>query len=620
MFVFILIFSALPYFCLPLAILLCSTYAKDPGAPFFNHVITGALFWSAYIWLTTNLFSLDNRIDSVNIHMAWLTYALPLAAALWRRRKLIKLPNPFPLPRFESILAICIGIAIATTLFCAVAYPPSNWDALSYHLPRIEQWLQNHTLAPFPTCIPRQIGMPPFNSMIALQSLAMGHCDIFVNLGQWFAYVGCIAGVFAITLQIGGTRRAAWLSAFFLASLPSAITQASNTESSEIATFWLLCCASLFLKWHESRNWRLMALFGACLGFAILSKGSAYPLGLPFVLLIAWLCLRYPKKLLAQGFLAAILIIAINLPHLARVHAAYGTPVGGTETNILFKPTPGTFIVNSIYNFLVHEPWLIKSENKKEFWIDVASAFNVDQNDTAVFPWGGIRRAADYSTPSDSYGQNPFQAIFLFLVFGGLLFRKFQAPHIYLAAALGAFATYFLLLTWHPWTGRIHTSLFAFAAPLCGLCLDSWRRPILRCAACAIFCWGALTPLFNYLGKPPMLKPDTTQATAREKAYFVNWDKITDQYIDAVNYLAAQKPDCIGLDLADNAFEYPIWILLSRRVEPMPRLSPMRPDKNGEMPKPDYIFVQEEGAGDQPLGAIRVLRKGASGYIPVFPD
>lgn len=618
MHIFAIIFSALPYIALPGSILLCSAFSNPGATPFFTHILSGSLVWSAYIWLTTNLLSLDDRISSVSIIMIWLVYSTFIFIILWRRRRLINLPNPFPLPPFQATLAALIAIVACITFICALVYPPSNWDVLSYHLPRAEQWLQNHTLAPYPTCIPRQIGMPPFNSMIALQSLAIAHDDSFLNLGQWFAYIGSIAAVYAITRQIGGNSAAAWLSAFFMAFLPSAITQASNTESSAIVTFWLLGCAYVFLAWLKSRAWHHLALFGITLGFAILSKGSAYPLGLPFVLVVAWFCLRHPKKLLFQGLLAATLVICINLPHLARVYAAYGSPVGGTETNILYKPTPGTFVVNAFYNFLVHEPWLIAEPERKKFWIGFANIFNVDQNDNTIFPWGGIRRAADYATPQDGYGQNPVQALFLLLPLSAILLRKFRPSGIYLGAVIGAFVTYFLLLTWHPWTGRIHTTLFAFAAPLCGIFMNTWKRPSLRYIVCAVFCWGAIAPLFHAHGKIPYVDNEPLPNATRETKYFHMQPKISEQFTAAVDFLAAQKASCVGLDLVDNAFEYPLWAMLAKRVDAMPRLLHMRPDSNGNLPNPEFIWIQEAGER-YPLAAPRILRRENNVYVQAFP-
>jgi 4-amino-4-deoxy-L-arabinose transferase-like glycosyltransferase len=139
--------------------------------------------------------------------------------------------------------------------------------------------------------------------------------------------------------------------------------------------------ASLFLDWLKARDRENICKLGCCIGFAILSKGSAYVTAFPFVLAIAFFCLRSPRKLLLQGIAAAAIIIALNAPHLARTYQAYGSIVGGTERNILYHPTPGTLAVNIVYNFLLHEPWLLKGP-LLGFWQGLPAAITLSGIDS----------------------------------------------------------------------------------------------------------------------------------------------------------------------------------------------------------------------------------------------
>jgi hypothetical protein len=50
--------------------------------------------------------------------------------------------------------AAIVGIASTTGLLAAVAWP-SQWDSMVYHLPRIDHWIQNRSVAFYPTHILR---------------------------------------------------------------------------------------------------------------------------------------------------------------------------------------------------------------------------------------------------------------------------------------------------------------------------------------------------------------------------------------------------------------------------------------------------------------------------------
>ena len=255
--------SILPYLCLVCTIWVFTPEPSGKRCALFTSIVNGSLVWSLFIWLTSNIASIFNAICQPFIIAIWLAYAAILVCIISRRKHLP--PHPDIPGGFlsASIAAICV-----CSLVAAIAYPPNMWDVHSYHLPRVMHWLQNHTLAPFPTNIPRQTGMPPFNALVAMQSLGMGGGDHFVNLGQWLAFIGMIAAVAQITSQLGGGRKAQILAALFIATLPNAFIHASNTESSNIVSFWTLAAVSIFLDWQKNLDGKLLTKFGLCIGLA----------------------------------------------------------------------------------------------------------------------------------------------------------------------------------------------------------------------------------------------------------------------------------------------------------------------------------------------------------------
>lgn len=607
---FLLILSLLPYLCLLATIQLFAVKDDKREYPFLYAAIDGAIVWSVAVWSITNILSFFDRVGPNGFGIFWVAYFIATVWLLYVKRDQLARPViAFGWPQ-TIITVILVG-----TFISALAYPPNNWDVLSYHLPRVIHWMQNGTLAPYPTSIPRQTGMPPFNSMIVLQSMAFGGYDFFVNLGQWLAFAGCIAASAAICGQLGGGNRARWLTALTMATIPAAITQASNTESSDIVTFWLLAIASLTLAWLRARNPRDMLRIGFCLGFAILSKGSAYPVALPFVLIIAWHFFRQPRKLFRQCVLAACLALAINLPHFFRVYEAYGSIVGGTEKNILAKPNLGTFIVNSAYNFLIHEPWLLW-QSRIGYWEALAKNLNVDTDDPELYPWGGVRHARTVYLVDEAYGQSPVHAAFLILLLLAIITRFYKPPLPYTLAVAGAFLIYNLILTWHPFAGRLHISLLALASPLCGLFIASWKFSITRIFWVILFCAGASLPLFA--SQRPLGAPyDNSRHflnNPRDYLYFNANPGLAEQYIAAANLLANLNPGIVGLDLCDNAFEYPLYALLRERMPNPPKLAHI---KSSDGNRPDLIFVQSRNDRDDVN--ISIIKREGEREIRIFP-
>lgn len=608
-------FSLLPYICLPGTIWAFRLRYSEPKEPFFVSIINGALVWSSLIWLETNIFSATNGIWPHTIKYFWFLYTAILIGYIWKYRK------NYRCIKINGFYENCIAIICGLTLIVALIYPPNMWDVMSYHLPRVMHWLQNHTLAAYPTNIPRQIGMPPFNSMIALQSLAMGGEDYFVNTAQWFAFIGLLIGGIRLAFQLGANKKAQIFTAFFIATLPTAITQASNTESSNIVAFWVLAMVSLTIDWIKKPDFSTAAKIGATLGFAILSKGSAYVSAFPFVLIVAWYCLRYLKKRFVQGVACACLVIIINIPHLMRTYEAYGSIVGGTERNILPMPTPGHFAANVLYNFLIHEPWLLKGPMPK-LWQTITASLGVDENNIDYYPWGGIENAQKKFILEEASAQNVLGALILLAMAIAILFRRFRPPILYTSAVAGSFFMYFLLLTWHPWAGRIHTTMFVLSAPLVGIYVTQWRKTSWKYTLTAfLLIWTFF--VFIWFRRPLNIFDDRHRNflyNNREALYFNNYPPLRLSYIRAAHYLAALNPKSIGLDLYDDTFEYPLWAILSDSMRKLPEISHIRNAQDREKIKPEYILVLGKGSGNRPLAKPYILKRVDGEYIKVFPE
>src|SRR5439155_14043743 len=79
--------------------------------------------------------------------------------------------------------------------------------------------------------------------------------------------------------QLGAGPRAQALSALFCATIPMGILQATSTQNDYVLAFWLVCLAfTLLAALAEPANPLYLIGVGASLGLALLTKGTAYVL------------------------------------------------------------------------------------------------------------------------------------------------------------------------------------------------------------------------------------------------------------------------------------------------------------------------------------------------------
>lgn len=566
-----LVLSLLPYLCLMGMVWFFRLRQADK--PFFLSVIHGSFLWSLLVWAQTNLLSAFNLIDGKIISIFWVLVAIPVAFLLLRLRKDWKLAS------FQGWELIPVIVA-CVTLLIGLVYPPNHFDVLIYHMPRVAHWLQNGSLAPYVTPVDRQTGMAPFNAYVALQSYAPNHMDYFVNLGQWLAYTGCMAGVCQIAITLGASRLAQNAALVFAATLPNAIIQASNTESCLIVAFFLCAMAWLALLWvrEEQKQTQTGILFGIALGLAILSKGSAYPIALPFVALIAWHCLKNFKAAFIGGLLAACIVVALNAPHIYRNYLGTGSIVGSTEGNIMKRPTPQTFLVNSIYHFVANNPVLLAHGGKAALR-NFADSIGVDGDDKSLFPWGDIKNMRTEYKFTESEAPNPAHSVFLIFLALAIIFWKFRPPALYSFLIAFSFIIFVLILTWHPWVGRIQLALFLLVAPICGMYMAWLKNVSLRNFFLAAFCVIAVFPLFSMYERPLFSRtifytqlgfPSHFLTASRNELLFNAWVGISPtlykDFSAAAEFMASRNPDVIGISTGADGIEYPIWRIMREKL------------------------------------------------------
>ena len=569
-------------------------------------IIKGGVFWALTSFVFLNICSSMQLITFTSLLLFWTVYALLCCVLLYRHGGF----SPGEAVRnlrmlFSMKICYVLLVIFSVTLVTALLYPPNNWDAMTYNMPRIMHWIQNMTFAPHITSIDRQIGMAPLQSMLILSPVLLGKTDVFAPLVQWFGYIGTCLAVARICAQLGGSRKACLYAMLFFATVPMCILQASNTESGHVVGFFICCFVSFFLQWKEAPCLRHALWLGGALGLAILSKGSAYPFAAATVLIMAFLCLRN-KKRFAQGCAAAVVIIALQIPAMMRNLEAYDSLFASAEQNINRVFSVQTFIAAASGNFLMNLP-VMGSSSFRQAYAGALERLGVHMDDTRIYPWGNPRdNARRFYTTEDSRAQNPLHALLLAGLLLTFLLRRGTLPPLYTGMVVATFILFSVLLVWFPYITRIHMGLYALVAPCAGLAAEKLRQRW-QTGLLVLVLLGALPPLLLNQTRP-LLPEQCVQfiwhrdvrdcwSNPREQLYFNTRPEIRDAYIASANAIAAANPAVVGVRLWQDGWEYPLWGLLRNRMEHLPRIvhvlgendRPIRAMRESEQ-EPDVIF------------------------------
>ena len=184
----------------------------------------------------------------------------------------------------KRLLGIIVFICMVTAITAAVGIP-NTWDSMTYHLSRVEHWIQNKTVAFYPTHIIRQLYSAPWSEFAIAHTRILGGGETSANFIQWMAMAGSLIGVSLIAGQLGANRTGQLMAASVAACLPMGILQSVSTQTDYVAAFWLTAFVYFIIETHRKFTLVNVIAVGLSLGLAFLTKGYCYIFALPF---LAW--------------------------------------------------------------------------------------------------------------------------------------------------------------------------------------------------------------------------------------------------------------------------------------------------------------------------------------------
>lgn len=542
-----------------------------------RRALVGALVgFQALVWIGAEGLSLFGAVGFWGIASFWLIAAVALGKVAWASRPRPSADQAQPKPASESLpfFPAAIGLLLAVNLGVAIGAAPNTSDSMTYHLPRIMHWLERGSVAHFPAHDVRLVALTPGAEYAIMHLMALTGNDRLVNMPQWFAYLGAIVVASLLARDFGAGRVGQWMAALFAATLPMAILQSTSTQNDLFVSFF--CLAFLHfgiasLRREESARW-LVPLCGLCIGLAVHAKGTAYfylaPAG------IAWgiaHLVRNRARALGPLAVAALMVVAPNVPHALRNQAIFGTPLVPAQFAVeTERRDAGTLYSGVLRNVAIQLVTPIEEWNSGIVrWVtDRHTGAGLDPNDTAT-TYPGTSFELLPACADEDYAGNPLHFVLAVIAIPILLVaRRNRLMSIYTLALIVSFLLLCLLLRWQPWHGRFHVYYLLLAAPLIGVAMEADRLRAVAAAAALILFAGAVPVAVANFSRPLVAREGILQVPRRQE-YF---RKVPDRFAEHLKLsrdIRKLGVEEIGLIVGGNEFEFPLWAM---RRDPKPRM------------------------------------------------
>ncbi|MBD2577311.1 hypothetical protein [Oscillatoria sp. FACHB-1406] len=573
-----------------------------------SSVLLAAITWGLIIVAIVEILNIFSAISFFWISGFWIVVNFNLLLILFfgvsSRRRVHKIQFSLKLPTYSLILLISIVSISLIIGTIAIVSPPNTWDAMTYHMPRVVHWIQNKTVAHYPTNYLPQLYQSPWTEFAILNLQILSASDRFANLVQWFSMIASIVGVSLIALELKASPSGQIFAAVFVVTLPMGILQASSSKNDYAVSFWLICLAYFILVGTKSKisfvnYWAV----GSSLGLALLTKGTAYLYAIPFY---SWFIFKifhqrnrnYFYSSIASIFTTSIAIL-INIGFYYRNINLFKTPLYSPPEYKIDTIALPLFISNVVRNIAIHLP--IPFDSIDNTFIETAivkfhsTILNIDVNDSRITSPGvyfGINLLPNF----EATAANPFHCylILLGLVLSIVSIKKIIQQKTlteYFCITTFAFLLFCLLVKWQPYQSRLHLAIFILYAPFVGKFFeDILKQRFLFYVAMFLIIFSSICLFFNETR--PILNQTNIFNTERTDQYFMDRPDLRDEFIGASQFVKNQKCNRVGISLKADDWEYPLWVLLKENSNSAMQLQQVRIENLSRVKEHEFFYNQ----------------------------
>jgi len=551
------------------------------------HVLVKTLlYWYIFIFISTETLSHIQLLDRKYILFGESFFWVILVFFL--RKEILKTLYGINL-RSKSLLFIMTLFLL--TFIQGFFSAPSTTDSMVYHLPRVMYWVQEKTL--YQDVIRNSHDyMAPFGEYILLHLYFLLGSDRLLFFSQWVAYVVSVYTIGVIASQLGADRKVSQLVRLFIAILPIAVMQSTNTQVDMIVTVLLLFSVYLSLLLKKAYSIRNSILLGFAIGLGFLTKATfAFYVTIPIGILFFSFKKKFKKSLV---LIIPIILITIFLQFrfLSQNLFLYGNLLGvkisdkaeGVYINEVISPVG--LLSNLVRNLFVHLPFPIFSSYVQSSIIYLHDLIGLDINDPRTTCCGTQFSVKSILYPQEDIVANPIHLIVI--VVGGVFLiskRQYlktssQIVVLYLLTIV-SFVIFSTLIKWQPFHPRLESSFFIVGTMSAIIILSQAKQ--LRFLYAALILSGLLTFMIIFLNisrsfisyslfydairsfKPPLASiPEAFYLKPREQQHFNARYYWHDPYINIINLLNKENNKEVAFNLEDG-FEYPLWVLMNKQ-------------------------------------------------------
>lgn len=216
--------------------------------------------------------------------------------------------------RFRRVLPAIFLVVAGGALLGGLLYAPNNYDALTYRLPRILNWLAAGHWFWIPTINDRMNYSAPGWEWLAALHFAILHSDRTLFLINVISFLLLPGLLFSVFRQVGVARRVAWTWMWLLPVAYGYATQAGGLGNDLTGAVFALASVHFGLRARRSGLVSDVWLAGLAAALLTAAKVSNLPLVLP-CLVAVWPALPLLKrKILAGGAVASLAVVVSALP------------------------------------------------------------------------------------------------------------------------------------------------------------------------------------------------------------------------------------------------------------------------------------------------------------------
>lgn len=532
----------------------------------------GLVIWTAALYLITEGLSLFHILTLPAIALCWLVLCVAL---------LLKMPKrtftayPF-IERFRylsgasRVMSCVISLILIVMGWMAVVTIPYNYDSMTYHLPRIMMWIQNRSVAYYPTDIYRQLYSPALGEYVNLHvMLVCGTThDSLLNLLQFMSVIVIVILLYSVLRHLQCRRESSLLGCLLFLTADQVIGQGISTMIDAYAAMWLMLSLYFAVRIHlhdhleDRQGITWIILLAMSVGFTYLAKTNVSIMSL---FIIIWVIVDRIKQKDKPGILfrmtmvAGFVILLMILPVWVRNMKSAGDVLA---SSMISGVTVGTLQPNLLLLNLYKNITTLLSDHGINIVLNmitpkIAGLLHADINAEAISFYQPffINFMHDIDMASASLTTCIYFVLSLIAVVM-LRKKKAEGSGLLTAGHIGILVS-LLVIRWSPWNARFFVAVIMLMALISAYYYDrliNGRMSILYvfCLVLAIHC----LPMLRY--HVGIATEGMRQETSEEFVQMFRADPGKLEACAAIrDYVLASGEKEIGFYTGESAIEYP---------------------------------------------------------------